>query len=75
MLLMLAFGCREATLYLGLGDIDSLPRFLVSGVIYTAAIGLLCLSMPAVMGFSRQELREIFIRFSKSRHTASPRTK
>ena len=66
-LLLLAFGCRAATLHLGLGDIDSLPRFLASGVMYTVAIGLLCLSMPAVMGFSRQELREIFIRFKKSR--------
>ncbi len=66
-LLLLAFGCRQLTLYLGIGDVDSLPRFLVSGVIYTAAIGLLCLGMPAVMGFSRQELREVFIRFSKSR--------
>ena len=66
-LLLMAYGCREATLYLGLGGIDSLPRFLESGVIYTAGIGVLCLSMPAVMGFSRQELREIFIRFSKSR--------
>ena len=69
-LLLLAFGCRKATLYLGLGDVDSLPRFLASGVIYTAAITLLCLSVPAVVGFSRQELRELFIRFKKSRSHA-----
>ena len=29
-LLLMAYGCREATLHLGLGGIDSLPRFLVS---------------------------------------------
>ena len=66
-LLALAFGCRQVTLALGLGDLDSLPRFLASGVIYTACVGLLCLGLPAVLGFSRQEMREIFIRFTKSR--------
>ena len=52
---------------MGIGDADSLPRFLLSGVIYTAAVAVLCLSLPPVMGFSRQELREVFIRFKKSR--------
>lgn len=66
-LLALAFCCRQATLALGLGGLESLTRFLVSGVAYTACVALLCLGLPAVMGFTRQELREIFIRFRKSR--------
>ncbi|MBO6171451.1 MAG: lipopolysaccharide biosynthesis protein, partial [Desulfovibrio sp.] len=66
-LLALAFCCRQATLALGLGGLESLTRFLVSGVVYTACVALLCLGLPAVMGFTRQELREIFIRFRKSR--------
>ena len=66
-LLALAFACREASLCLGMGGPGSLPRFLISGVMYTGGAGLLCLGMPAFMGLSRQELRELFRRFLASR--------
>lgn len=65
-LLALAFGCREATVALGLGGLDSLPRFFVSGVLYTSCMVLLCVGLPAVLGLSRQELRDMLRRFRRS---------
>lgn len=52
----LAFACREATILLGLGGIDSLLRFLASGVIYTVGAGLTALLLPQLLGLSRAEL-------------------
>lgn len=65
LLLALAFGCRQATLSWGIGDLDGLARFLISGILYTAGVGLLCLALPAVLGMTRQELRELYRRFRK----------
>ncbi len=62
LLLALAFGCREATLLLPLGDAASLARFLVSGVVYSLLAAGLALFFPALLGLSRQELRELFRR-------------
>ncbi len=62
LLLVLAFCCRQATVLLGFGGLESLSRFLVSGLSYTVCVGLLCLGVPAVMGLSRQELRELLRR-------------
>ena len=42
-----AFACRELTLMLGLGGIDSLLRFLISGVVYTLAAVLTACSSPS----------------------------
>ena len=53
-----AFACRELTLMLGLGGIDSLLRFLVSGVVYTLAAALTALLIPQLLGMSRAEMRE-----------------
>ena len=47
LLLGLAFGCRELTLYLGIGNLDSFVRFFCSGVIYTAVLGLVASSARA----------------------------
>lgn len=69
-LLLLAFACRELTIGLGLGDLDSFTRFCVSGVLYSLCVCLLCLGLPAMLGLSRQELRELFIRAKKSRRRA-----
>lgn len=66
-LLMLAFGCRELTLMLNLGDAESFIRFCISGCIYTLAVAALTFCMPALLGLSRQDCRELFIRFKKSR--------
>ncbi len=62
-IMVLAFVCREATIAVGLGSVDSIGRFLVSGVIYSAALGGLALAFPILLGFTRQELRELWIRF------------
>ena len=58
LLLGLAFGCRELTLYLGIGNLDSFVRFFCSGVIYTAVLGLVGVLCPALLGLSRQEVRD-----------------
>ena len=72
-LLALAFACREGTLYLapslGLGGVDSIPRFILSGAAYTFCLGALCLGVPAVLGLSRQDVRELRARFqARGRH-------
>lgn len=64
LLALLALATREATLALGIGDMQSFWRFLVSGLCYTAACGLLCLALPQVMGMSRQDVRELWRRFN-----------
>ena len=53
-----AFACRELTLMLGLGGIDSLLRFLISGVVYTLAAALTALLIPQLLGMSRAEMDE-----------------
>ena len=53
-----AFACRELTLMLGLGGIDSLLRFLVSGVVYTLATALTALLIPQLLGMSRAEMSD-----------------
>ncbi|MEG6503222.1 MULTISPECIES: lipopolysaccharide biosynthesis protein [unclassified Desulfovibrio] len=66
-LLGLAWLCREGTLMAGLGDMDTFSRFFISGVLYSVGTVLLCLSLPALLGLSRQDLRELVARFKKSR--------
>lgn len=69
-LLLLAFACRELTIDLGFGDLDSFRRFFISGVLYSLFCLGLCLAVPQVLGLSRRELRELFIRLKKSRRGA-----
>ena len=69
-LLLLAFACRELTIDLGFGDLDSFRRFFISGVLYSLLCLGLCLAVPQVLGLSRRELRELFIRLKKSRRGA-----
>ena len=71
MLLGLAWLCREGTLMAGLGDVDTFSRFFISGVLYSVGTVLLCLSLPAVLGLSRQDLRELVARFKKSRQKSA----
>ncbi len=61
-LLVLAFACREGTMLLGMGAVDSLWRFLVSGLIYSCLTGVSVICVPALMGASRQELRDMWMR-------------
>lgn len=70
-LILLAFACRELTIALGIGDLDSVRRFLVSGVLYSLLCLSLCLAAPRILGLSRRELRELFIRLKKSRQRAA----
>ena len=70
-LLLLAFACRELTIDLGFGDLDSFRRFFISGVLYSLLCLGLCLAVPQVLGLSRRELRELFIRLKKSRRRAA----
>ncbi|MBQ9406455.1 MAG: lipopolysaccharide biosynthesis protein [Desulfovibrio sp.] len=67
LLLGLAFCSRHVSMLLGFGALDSLPRFFVSGLLYTASLALVCLALPSVMGLTRQELREIFLRLNAAR--------
>ncbi len=60
--LSLAFISRKLSLEMGLG-LDSLARFVLSGLIYSSAILGLCLGFPRLFGLSRQELRELYLRF------------
>lgn len=69
LLLAIAFACRQLTLMLGLGAQESIVRFLCSGVLYTLVIGLIAIVLPALLGLSRQEVRELIYRF-RHRHSA-----
>lgn len=64
-LLALAFACREASLLAGLGGMESLPRFLLSGVLYSGCVILFAALLPAFLGLSRQEVRELIVRFRR----------
>ena len=70
-LALLAFACRQLTIDLGFGDLDSFGRFFISGVLYSLLCLVLCLAVPQMLGLSRRELRELFIRLKKSRRTAT----
>lgn len=61
-LLILAWLCREISSLL-LANAGFLWRFLLSGSLYTLAVAALCLSAPRIAGLSRQEVRELAIRF------------
>lgn len=67
LLLGLAFSCHWLTLDLGLGDVTSFWRFIACGLVYSLSSALLCLVWPQILGLSRQDLRELYIRFSRSR--------
>lgn len=62
LLLGLAYLCRELSLVLPLGGGLSIWRFLVSGMLYSALIAAIVLICPALVGMSRQELRELYYR-------------
>ena len=64
-LLALAFACREASLLAGLGGVESLPRFFLSGVLYSGCAILVAALLPAFLGLSRQEVRELIVRFRR----------
>ena len=66
-LLALAWGCREASLLAGLGNMESIPRFFLSGILYTCCVTLFAAVLPAFLGLSRQEVRELLIRFRRRR--------
>ena len=70
-LLTLAWLCREGTIMAGLGDLNTFSRFLVSGVLYSAGAGVVCVAMPALLGLSRQDVRELVARFRKSRQKSA----
>lgn len=59
LLLALAYGCRTLTMLLGVGDAGSLWRFLVSGMVYSLLVVTLAWMFPALIGCSRQDLREM----------------
>ncbi|MDR1777485.1 MAG: lipopolysaccharide biosynthesis protein [Desulfovibrio sp.] len=62
-----AFFCREITLGLGLGGADSLLRFCVSGMLYSALIAAVCCIFPRLLGMSRQDARELLARITRAR--------
>lgn len=62
LLLLLAYGCRTTTLLLGVGDAESLWRFLVSGAVYSILVAWAAWMFPALIGCTRQELREMVTR-------------
>lgn len=61
----LAFGCRQITLELAFLDGHFLWRFLISGFIYTCSVFAAAAISPGLLGMSRQDVREILIRFKK----------
>ncbi len=58
-----AFGCRDISLLLCGAGQHYIWRFLVSGIIYTLAIATLCAALPRFVGMSRQDVKELGIRF------------
>lgn len=62
-LLLLAFACREATLLPDADAVTSIPRFLCSGLLYTACAAAFAAWRPELLGLSRQDARELLIRF------------
>lgn len=67
-LLALAFGCREVTLLLSPGEIASVARFLISGLLYSVSTTCLALVFPPLLGLNRSELRELFRRIGRNLH-------
>lgn len=68
-MLALAFASRWLTFQLGVllpsaGE-DSIWRFICSGIVYSVAIGILCAVAPQILGASRNEMRELKIRFGQ----------
>ena len=61
-LLSLAFLCRFTTIFAGFGPTDGLLRFIISGLIYSLLVALCLLAVPQLMGASRQDLREMWVR-------------
>lgn len=57
LLCALGFACREATVAVGLGAVDSIVRFFFSGVLYTVLVALVAFAIPQLLGLSREELR------------------
>lgn len=70
-LIALALLCREGTMFCGLGGPDDLPRFLVSGLLYSCLVLLAVLAAPALMGATRRELGEMWTRVRKGLLRAS----
>lgn len=68
LLLALAFGCRTLTFLLTQGTLGDLPRFILSGMLYTALVGGLAWLFPPIIGLSREEFAEILVRVRKSIH-------
>lgn len=68
--IMLAVACLsrwlsfQAANLVAFSDAEYLWRFVFSGLVYTAAIMLLCFAAPQILGISRQEMRELRIRFT-----------
>lgn len=68
-LLGLAWVCRTVTLSLGVGDMESVVRFVVSGVLYSLVVLVLCALCPAILGLSRQEVYELKRRFLRRKNS------
>ncbi len=73
-LLMLALFCREATIWMGLGDEASVVRFLCAGVLYSGLVLALAILFPAFLGFTRTEVIELKRRFLHRRGENHERT-
>ncbi|MDO5536345.1 MAG: lipopolysaccharide biosynthesis protein [Desulfovibrionaceae bacterium] len=63
LLLGLAWLCRWLTIEAGLGDLTSIMRFLCSGVIYTVLTAAVGLAFPALLGLTRQDMKNLLERF------------
>lgn len=68
LLLAVAYGCREISLLAPLGGSESVWRFLLSGMLYSALVASLVLLFPPLVGMSRQDLRELFLRLRAYRN-------
>lgn len=66
-LLTVAWGSREISFIIGASLENYIYRFILSGIIYTIACLGLGICFPQLLGLSRQEIRELIIRFSHGR--------
>ncbi len=57
LLLALAWFCRWLTMALGIGSLESVPRFFCSGVIYTLLVIVAALLLPQMLGMNRSDLK------------------
>ncbi|MDR2573597.1 MAG: lipopolysaccharide biosynthesis protein [Desulfovibrio sp.] len=62
-----AFACREITVAMGVGGVDSLWRVCVSGILYTVSIAGICAIFPPLLGLNRQDARELLTRLKNAR--------